>query len=463
MTRIHLVFFMFILLALRVNGQQSEKYLARPLPREWQDEDSLFQQVLPVDDKWWRVFEDETLDSLIALAIDQNPSVLMAINRIDQAKAQWRISQSELYPSLSFNGAWNRQQTSGYLGTGNPQNRNGYYSASVQMSWQLDVFGVIRQKAKAQKELYNASKEEYNATMVSLCAEIALVYFNLREQQLELDVLRRNAASQETVVAITEARYKTGLVSKLDVAQSKSVYYSTLASIPMTEANVIQYINSLAILLGLYPQDVTESLSTTKPLPDYVELVGVGVPSELLLRRPDVRVAERQVNAQATLLGASKFDWLPEFFVNGSLGYSSHDIKNMGKRGSMTWSIAPSMTWNIFSGGRTLQEESLQRAQLDESINQFNQIVLTAVQEVDNAMSAYKNSIKQIQVCKQMLNQGKESFDLSLDLYKQGLTPFQNVLDAQRSLLTYENTLVKAKGNSLVCLVQMYQALGGGW
>ena len=463
MTRIHLVFFMFILLALRVNGQQSEKYLARPLPREWQDEDSLFLQVLPVDDKWWRVFEDETLDSLIALAIDQNPSVLMAINRIDQAKAQWRISQSELYPSLSFNGGWNRQQTSGYLGTGNPQNRNGYYSASVQMSWQLDVFGVIRQKAKAQKELYNASKEEYNATMVSLCAEIALVYFNLREQQLELDVLRRNAASQETVVAITEARYKTGLVSKLDVAQSKSVYYSTLASIPMTEANVIQYINSLAILLGLYPQDVTESLSRVKPLPDYVELVGVGVPGELLLRRPDVRVAERQVNAQATLLGASKFDWLPEFFMNGSLGYSSHDIKDMGKRGSMTWSIAPSMTWNIFSGGRTLQEERLQRAQLDESINQFNQIVLTAVQEVDNAMSAYKNSIKQIQVCKQMLNQGKESFDLSLDLYKQGLTPFQNVLDAQRSLLTFENTLVKAKGNSLVCLVQMYQALGGGW
>ena len=463
MTRIHLVFFMFILLALRVNGQQSEKYLARPLPREWQDEDSLFQQVLPVDDKWWRVFEDETLDSLIALAIDQNPSVLMAINRIDQAKAQWRISQSELYPSLSFNGGWNRQQTSGYLGTGNPQNWNGYYSASVQMSWQLDVFGVIRQKAKAQKELYNASKEEYNATMVSLCAEIASAYFNLREQQLELDVLRRNAASQETVVAITEARYKTGLVSKLDVAQSKSVYYSTLASIPMTEANVIQYINSLAILLGLYPQDVTESLSRVKPLPDYVELVGVGVPGELLLRRPDVRVAERQVNALATLLGASKFDWLPEFFMNGSLGYSSHDIKDMGKRGSMTWSITPSMTWNIFSGGRTLQEESLQRAQLDESINQFNQIVLTAVQEVDNAMSAYKNSIKQIQVCKQMLNQGKESFDLSLDLYKQGLTPFQNVLDAQRSLLTYENTLVKAKGNSLVCLVQMYQALGGGW
>ena len=463
MTRVRLVFCMLLFLPLGMYAQEVQKYLERPLPDGWQEKDTLFQQVLPVDDQWWKVFEDTTLDSLIYLAMEQNPSVLMAINRIDQAKAQWRISQSEFYPSLTFNGGWTRQQTSGNLGTGSPQAWTGYYSASVQMSWQLDVFGVIRQKAKAQKELYAASKEEYNATMVSLCAEVASAYFNLREVQQELDVLRRNAVSQEAVVKITESRYKTGLVSKLDVAQAKSVYYSTLASIPTTEANVNQYLNTLAVLLGLYPQDVTDALSDTKPLPDYMEPVGVGVPGELLLRRPDVRGAERQVNAQAALLGASKRDWLPEFFLNGSFGYASDDLKDVGKKRSMTWSIAPSMTWNLFNGGRNLQEERLQRAQLDESINQFNQTVLTAVQEVDNAMSAYKNSIKQILACREMLYQGKEAFNLSLDLYKQGLTPFQNVLDAQRSLLTYENTLVKAKGYSLVCLVQMYQALGGGW
>ena len=463
MTKVRLVFYLLLCLPLAMNAQEAEKYLERPLPDEWQEKDMLFQQVLPVDDQWWKVFEDATLDSLIHLAMEQNPSVLMAINRIDQAKAQWRISQSDFYPSLTFNGGWTRQQTSGNLGTGSPQAWTGYYSASVQMSWQLDVFGVIRQKAKAQKELYAASKEEYNATMVSLCAEVASAYFNLREVQQELDVLRRNAVSQEAVVKITESRYKTGLVSKLDVAQAKSVYYSTLASIPTTEANVIQYLNTLAVLLGLYPQDVTDALSDTKPLPDYMEPVGVGVPGELLLRRPDVRGAERQVNAQAAVLGASKRDCLPEFFLNGSFGYASDDLKDVGKKGSMTWSIAPSMTWNLFNGGRNLQEERLQRAQLDESINQFNQTVLTAVQEVDNAMSAYKNSIKQILACREMLYQGKEAFNLSLDLYKQGLTPFQNVLDAQRSMLTYENTLVKAKGYSLDCLVQMYQALGGGW
>ena len=463
MTRIRLVFCMLLFLPLGVYAQQAEKYLARPLPDEWQEDDALFQQVLPKDDQWWKTFEDATLDSLIMLASNSNYSVLMAINRMEQAKASLRVARSDYYPAFSLNAGWTRQQTSGNTGSGSPQSRNGYYDASVNMSWQVDVFGSIRQKVKAQKESFFASKEEYSATMVSLCTEVASAYFNLREMQQELEVLQHNVASQEAVVKITEARYSTGLVSKLDVAQAKSVYYSTLASIPSVEAGIMQYRNSLAVLLGMYPQDMAGVLEAPKPLPDYMVPIGVGIPGQLLLRRPDVREAERQVNAQAALLGAARTDWLPSFFLNGSLGYASHDMKDLSKRGSMTWSIAPSMTWTIFNGGERLNNVRLQQAQLDESINQFNNTVLTAVQEVDNAMSAYKNSIKQIVACREMLYQGKEAFELSLDLYKQGLTPFQNVLDAQRSLLSYENTLVKAKGYSLVCLVQMYQALGGGW
>ena len=443
--------------------QRVAKLLDAPLPEHWQEDDALFQQQLPVDDHWWTVFQDATLDSLIDVAVRQNPSVLTALNRIDMAKANLGIARGGYYPALSLDAGWNRQQTSGNTGTGQPQSRVGYYDATVSMSWQVDVFGSIRQRVKAQKENFAASREEYNATMVSLCAEVASAYFNLREAQQELSVLQRNALSQKAVVDITEVRYNTGLVSKLDVAQAKSVYYSTLASIPATESGIIQYMNALAVLLGLYPQDVTAALETGKPLPDYIEPVGVGFPGQLLLRRPDVRVAERQVNAQAALLGASKADWFPSFFLNGSFGYSSHDMKDFTKRSSMTWSIAPSISWTIFNGGQRANNVRLQRAQLDETINQFNSTVLTAVQEVDNAMSSYKNSIKQIVACREMLNQGKEAFKLSLDLYKQGLSPFQNVLDAQRSLLSYENSLVKAQGYSLLCLVRMYQALGGGW
>ena len=455
---------LLLIIPLALNAQQrTEKLLNVPLPEHWQEEDAMFQQLLPVDDHWWTVFQDATLDSLIHVAVRQNPSVLTALNRIDMAKANLRIARGGYYPALSLDAGWNRQQTSGNTGTGQPQSRVGYYDATVNMNWQVDVFGSIRQRVKAQKENFAASREEYNATMVSLCAEVASAYFNLRETQQELSVLQRNALSQKAVVDITEVRYNTGLASKLDVAQAKSVYYSTLASIPATESGIIQYMNALAVLLGLYPQDVTAALETGKPLPDYIEPVGVGLPGQLLLRRPDVRVAERQVNAQAALLGASKTEWLPSFFLNGSFGYASLDMKDFTRRSSMTWSIAPSMSWTIFNGGQRANNVRLQRAQLDETINQFNTTVLTAVQEVDNAMSSYKNSIKQIVACREMLNQGKEAFKLSLDLYKQGLSPFQNVLDAQRSLLSYENSLVQAQGYSLLCLIQMYQALGGGW
>ena len=463
MTRVRLVFCMYLFLGLCAYAQQAEKYLARPLPEAWQEQDALFQQVLPKDDQWWKSFGDATLDSLITLAMNRNYSVLMAVNRMDQAKASLRVAQSNFYPAFTMDAGWSRKQTSGNTGTGSPRSWNGYYDASVSMSWQVDVFGNIRQRVKAQKESFSASREEYNATMVSLCAQVATAYFNLRQTQQELEVLRHNATSQEAVVKITEVRYTTGLVSKLDVAQAKSVYYSTLASIPAVEADVISYMNTLAVLIGTYPQEVTNALHGTCALPDYVEPVGVGIPGQLLLRRPDVRSAERQVNAKVALLGAAKTDWLPSFFLNGSFGYASYDLKDLNKKNSLTWSIAPSVTWTIFDGGERINNVRLQKAELDETINQFNEVVLTAVQEVDNAMSAYKNSIKQIVACKEMFHQAEEVFNLSLDLYKQGLTPFQNVLDAQRSLLSYEDSLVKVKGYSLICLVQMYQALGGGW
>ena len=211
--------------------------------------------------------------------------------------------------------------------------------------------------------------------------------------------MKKNSASQEEVLKITEVRYNTGLVAKLDVAQAKSVLYSTKASIPQLEAGINQYITTLAVLLGMYPQDIRPVLESSGTLPDYMEPIGVGMPVDLLLRRPDV------------LVNATR----------------------------------------------------LAKAQLDEAINQFNQTVLTAVQETDNAMNSYRNSIKQIVALREVRNQGIETLKLSLELYKQGLSPFQNVLDAQRSLLSYENQLVQAQGSSLLQLIALYKALGGGW
>ena len=331
------------------------------------------------------------------------------------------------------------------------------------MSWELDIFGSIRQRVKAKKENFAASKEEYTAVMVSLSAQVASSYIHLRELQQELKVVERNCASQAAVLKITEARYNTGLVSKLDVAQAKSVYFSTKASVPQLESGINQYITSLAVLLGTYPQEIRPVLERVGELPDYMAPISIGIPADLLMRRPDIRSAEHQINAQAASLGASKSDWLPQVFLKGSVGYASKDLKDLTRHKSLTYEIAPALSWTIFSGGKLVNATQSARAQLDEAINQFNQTVLTAVQETDNAMTAYRSSIKQIVALREVRNQGKETLTLSLDLYKQGLTPFQNVLDAQRSLLSYENQLVQARGNSLLQLIALYQALGGGW
>ena len=444
------------------SAQTANRYLDTPLPQTWEEGGKVFQQILPVDDQWWKSFGDQTLDSLITIAVDRNYSVLTAIDRMNAAKANLRMERSSFFPSLGINAGWTRQQTSGNTSE-IPQTTQHYYDASINMNWELDIFGSIRQRVKAQKENFAASKEEYTGVMVSLAAEVASAYINLRELQQELEVVKKNSASQEEVLKITEVRYNTGLVAKLDVAQAKSVLYSTKASIPQLEAGINQYITTLAVLLGMYPQDIRPVLESSGTLPDYMEPIGVGMPVDLLLRRPDVRSAELSVNAQAALLGASKADWLPKVFLKGSFGYAARDLKDLTKSKSMTYEIAPSLNWTIFNGGQLVNATRLAKAQLDEAINQFNQTVLTAVQETDNAMNSYRNSIKQIVALREVRNQGIETLKLSLELYKQGLSPFQNVLDAQRSLLSYENQLVQAQGSSLLQLIALYKALGGGW
>lgn len=442
--------------------QATNRYLDKPLPQEWKEDAQIFQQVLPVDDQWWKAFQDPVLDSLISVAVKQNYSILTAIDRINMAKANLRMERGNFFPTIGLNAGWTRQQSSGNTSE-LPQSTQHYYDASLNMSWELDLFGSIRNRVKAQKENFAASKEEYTGTMVSLCAQVASAYINLRELQQELAVIQKNCASQEAVLKITEVRYNTGLVSKLDVAQAKSVFFSTKASIPQIESGINQYITTLAILLGTYPQEIRPTLESPGILPDYMEPIGVGLPADLLLRRPDIRSAERSVNAQAALVGASKSDWLPQIFLKGSLGYAAKDLKDLTHHKSMTYEIAPALSWTLFKGTQLVNATKLAKAQLDEAINQFNQTVLTAVQETDNAMNAYRNSIKQIVALREVRNQGQETLTLSLELYKQGLTPFQNVLDAQRSLLSYENQLVQARGYSLLQLIAMYQALGGGW
>jgi NodT family efflux transporter outer membrane factor (OMF) lipoprotein len=452
-----------ILTIMHATAQKGAVELVAPLPQEWPD-DEIFVQTRPADDLWWRNFEDALLDSLMIVATERNLSVLTAMTNIRIAKAGWRMTQSELLPSVDLSAGWSRNKTSGNLSqTGDAEAWYGYFTGTLSASWQVDVFGKIVKRAQAQKRAFQATSEEFRAVMLTLCAEVASNYFSLRQCQAELEVLQSNAQSQKEIMEIVVARFETGFASKLDVAQAKSVYYNTLASIPSMKANVRQYINSLTTLLALFPGSIDERLSHPQPLPDYVDAVAVGVPANLLRRRPDVRAAELTVGAKAALLGASKRDWLPSFYLNGSIGYSANNLNRLFREGSSVWEITPTMTWNLFDGGHDVAATMEAKAELEQSVIAFNNVVLTAVQEADNAMTMYKHSLMTIEALKEAVRQGEETLELSLELYKQGLTQFQNVLDAQRSLLGSQDNLVQTRGYSLLSLIQLYKALGGGW
>ena len=450
------------LLALTTASAQQRDFIDT-VPDSWAIEDN-FASMAPPDDAWWHIFGDARLDSLIAEASRYNFSIVEAIDNIRIAKAQWRQAQALMLPSISLDAGWQRSRTSGSIkATGDASVYDGYFDAAANVSWQVDVFGTLYKRSRAQKELYGASREEYRSVLITLYANVATGYFSLLQSIEQLEVLNESAASQREIMNLVEVRYNSGLASKLDLAQARSVYYSTLASIPSTEGAVQQYRHSLAVLLGRFPQEFAHWPHNAAPLPHVIDPIAVGVPAALLRRRPDVRAAERRTEAYAQLLGASKRDWLPTFYLNGSIGFSSSSLKELPRERSMTWQIAPSMSWSIFDGGKELNATREAQARLDQSITQFNSTLLTALQEVENALSLYRSRIKQIVALRETVNQCQETLTLSLELYKQGLTQFQNVLDAQRTLLNYRNYLVQARASSLKSLIGLYEALGGGW
>lgn len=463
MMRLYFLFLFLLAVVTGVVAQKGENYLEKPLPQGWNDGE-FFDQTLPPDDTWWLNFEDKTLDSLIVTACRNNYSALGAMENIRKARAAWRQAQSGLMPSFDLSLGWQRDKTSG----NSPQTLyreswEGQYAAAVSMKWQADVFGTIYMRAKAQKKLFMATEEEFNAVMVSLVANVAITYFSLRQSLAEMQVIRWNVESQREIMEIVVSRYNSGLASKLDVSQSRSVYYNTMAKIPAMQATIDGYRNAMAVLLGVYPQELEGWLEEGYALPEYMAPIEVGVPAYLLFRRPDIRAAERQVEANAAMLGATRRDWFPSLFITGSIGFTSDKLKKLPRSKSLTWEIAPTLQWSIFGGMDRVNATREARAELDYSIASFNNTMLNAMQEVENAMSQYRSSIVQIVTLREAMNQDEETLSLSLELYKQGLTEYQNVLDAQRSLFTCQDYLVQAHGLSLIYLVQLYEALGGGW
>lgn len=419
------------------------------------------QQTLPSNDEWWKLFKDPILDTLIDKAVVKNYDVRNAIRKIEMAKAKLRVDRSPYYPTIYFAGSYAPEKSSLSADKKNIIERVG--SATVNLNWELDVFGRIRKESSSQKEFYLAAQEDYRGVMVSLAAQLSTAYVNLRCAQKQLEVTRRNIESQKQVMELTETKLNVGLASRLDVAQAKSLYLQTKASLPGIESTIAQQINLIGVLIGEHTEPIRDSLFREHPLPENPRTAAVGIPANLIRQRPDVRSAERTIDGLAEAVGASRADWWPKFLVTGYIGYASENFEHLTDKENMIWQIAPSIKWTIFSGRNLVESKKSAQLQLDEEINSYNQTLLTALQEVDNALVTYNKSLLQISALNDAYQQSKLTLDLAIEQYKNGLTSYQNVLTSQLSLLNYENSLVEARAASLRYLIELYQALGGGW
>ena len=436
---------------------------ADSMPQQWAYTSDRFQS-LPVADNWWQEFDDPTLTDLISRGIDNNFNVAIAARRMEMARQQIRESRAGYFPTIGLSAGWNASRTSGNLGSSSmPASHSSNFSLGADMSWEIDLFGRIGEQVKGSKAQFRASHADYLATMNSLAAEIASTYCQLRTLQARLAVAREHLQSQGRALKIAEVRHETGLVSKLDVAQARTIYSSTESTIPTLETSIQTAINALSLLVGEYPSAIAPLVETPQKLPDYLRLVAVGVPMDLLRRRPDIQAAEQQMAVAAAQAGVAKKDFLPVLSLTGSVGLASHNIGDLVDGRSFTYAIAPKLSWTVFDGLARNARLASARENLALTVDQYKLTLLTAVEEVDNAMVAYTGQIRSIASLETVVDQAREQMDLSLDQYKQGLEDFLSVAQAQITFLQYADQLTAARGEAMADLISLYKALGGGW
>ena len=411
--------------------------------------------------QWWTLFDDQLLNNLIHSAKANNRDLMVAIARVEEAKALLGFSKGRYKPQVDAQADITRiNESEKGLSSGMDET---IYITGVEAGWEIDLFGRIRYSVDAAEAEVQASEEDRNDVLISLYANVALAYLEIRTFQARLVSAFANIQSQQSVLALTESRFQNGLAASLDVAQAQRILASTEAEVPPLKIGLSQAINRLAVLLGKAPHDLPAELHQNKSIPLPPSKVTVGLPVNLLRQRPDIRFAERQLATQTARIGILKAELYPKLSLIGSFGYEAINIDNLLDTGSGFFTLGPSLRWNIFNGGRIRSLIEAQNSRAEQAFFRYEQSVLEAIREAENALVAYIEDRSRLAALKRSVDAARRSVELATDLYKQGLVDFQQVLDAQRDQFNFESQYTTARGNSAANFARLYVALGGGW
>jgi len=409
---------------------------------------------------WWATLNDPELSSLIDRAVLGNLDLKKALARVREARARRAMAKADLFPTLDATGSATWSRTSKDTGTGKT---NDLYAASFDAGWELDIFGGVRRSVEAAGADLQATQEDLRNVLVSLLAEVALNYIDVRTSQVLIAVAEANLEAQSETYQLTQWRYEAGLSDELAVQQARYNLENTRSLIPAFRTRLEEAMNRIAVLLGEQPGKVHPELEKREPIPITPLNVAVGVPADLLRRRPDVRQAERQLAAQTARIGVATADLYPKFTLSGSIGLEAFSLSNLSSSGAWSLSGGPRITWAIFKGGAIRQNIEVQSALQEQALIQYEATILSALEEVENALVAYAEVEQRRQSLSEATQAAQKAVDLAQHRYQAGLTDFNNVLDAQRSLLSFQEQLAQSEGTVTSNLVRLYKALGGGW
>ncbi len=412
--------------------------------------------------RWWDTLGDPLLSDLERQVLEANPDLKEAAARVREARALIGVRKAGLLPTLDASAETSRRRTSARGTTGRAV-ETGYYLMNFDAGWELDLFGGTRRAVEAAVADWEAASAAKDAVRVSLMAETALAYVELRTYQERLALTRRNIAVQEETYALNLSRYQAGLSDELPVQQALYNLEHTRAGLFPLEKGLEAAKNRLAVLTGKEPGALEHRLAEPSPIPAVPGRIAVGIPAEALRNRPDIRRAERELAAATARIGEATADLYPRFRLFGTIGLESLSSGDLFEWASRFWAVGPGMRWRIFDAGEIRKNIEIRTAKEEQAFLRYEAAVLRALEEVENALVAFAKEQRRAEQLEKAVAAAQRAERTAMDRYQSGLVDFTSVLDAQRTLQALQDELAQSRGAITATLVRLYKALGGGW
>ncbi len=417
-----------------------------------------------VEAEWWRRLNDSQLNGLIRDAEARNLDLKVAEARLKEARALFREARFDLFPTVTSEAGYtNYRESKARALVGGSALSGELHQVGLDATWELDFFGRVRRSIQAARATEEAVTAQRDALLIDLRSEVAINYLMVRGAQAQLDVAQQNATNQAESLRVAEASLNGGRGTQLDVARARAQWNTTLATVPQFHANIDQASHRIAVLCGMAPSQLRPKLESPKPLPQTPSRISLSKPADVLRHRPDIRVAERNLAAATERLGIATADLFPRVTFNGSVGLEGQTLSAMGRAGNGAYSFGPRLTWAAFDLGRVRQQIAAAGARAEGALAQYEQTVLQALEEAENALTAYERERQRLGYLREAAKSAEEAAKLARERYKDGVASFLDVLEAERAALVAQSDVVASRTRVATAWVSIYKAMGGGW